>query len=72
MFELIVFEAEWCGACKIYREILERIEADVTFLDSSIDPDVKAVPLTILKKDGVEVKRKFGAMTELMLRDFLS
>lgn len=68
---VVKFGAVWCGPCKKMEPILEKLEGefpDITFLSVDVDelPElakqykVKAVPTTILLKDGQEANKVVG------------
>jgi thioredoxin 1 len=67
----VKFTADWCGPCKKQQPNIDKMEQefpDVQFLSVDIDliPDfnekykVKSIPLLVLIKDGLEVKRITG------------
>lgn len=82
MKELVYFNAAWCGPCKAMKPILQNfMEAHQDVELVSIDADeqyalaveigIKAIPTFVLKEDGVEVRRKQGAMTLAVLETFV-
>lgn len=67
----VKFTATWCGPCKKQQPTIDKVEQEfknVQFISIDIDevPDfnskfnVKSIPLLILFKDGVEMKRVVG------------
>lgn len=81
-FSMEYYGATWCGPCKYYKPIVERVladdkykaiehkhfDVDETPSEKLIEIDLKAVPMTILFKDGKEVDRWLGALAEKQLR----
>lgn len=80
---LVEFGAVWCAPCKVMEPLLVDLEKT---LDGSckiykVDVDkakglkgkfnIKGVPLFILFKDGVEVKRATGSMSKARLTEFV-
>lgn len=80
---VIMFSAPWCGACKtmkpIYTKLASSWNKELKF--SSIDTDVekeavakfeiRALPTTIVFKDGKEISRKVGGLDKFELMLFL-
>ena len=75
--ELVVidFKAEWCGTCNMYQPIFEEaskqskkitfIAVDVdTFSDFVSNWDVGSIPTTVFLKNGKEVLREVGFVSE--------
>jgi thioredoxin 1 len=78
---LVDFWAEWCAPCKALRPHIASLAADrpdikIVLVDADDFPelaeklDVRAVPTLILLKDGVELKRRTGALSKAMLSEF--
>ena len=82
MSNVLYFTAEWCNPCQRTRPIAEELNNEgvinFTFIDvdSEVDAvnkfDIKAVPTYILVKDGVEVKRMFGAKNRNDFMEFIN
>lgn len=82
MKELVYFNAAWCGPCKAMKPILQEfmethqdvelvsIDADEQY-ELAIEIGVRAIPTFVLKEDGLEVRRKQGAMTPTVLETFV-
>lgn len=81
---VIKFWAPWCGPCRTYAPIFEKVKQDSTdtieFAEINVDEDpdgltsdfkVKGIPCTVIVKNGVEVARQAGALTEDQLREFI-
>ena len=78
---VVIFSAPWCGPCKTYKPLLQKVcrthERDL--LEINVDADrplagqfsVKAVPSTLLFAEGLEIRRFTGAMTEAKLTEFI-
>lgn len=81
MKTLYVFSAQWCNPCKQLKETLKSSDIPVDQIitidvddwkDVTKEHNVRSVPTSILKVDGVEVARKTGAMTPVQLKEFVS
>jgi len=82
--EVIKFWAAWCGPCRMYTPAFEKVKQDlleeITFTEVNVDEDleglsteykVRGIPCTVIVKDGVEVARQAGALSEEQLREFI-
>lgn len=80
-YSIVDFYAVWCGPCRSYSPKFEKVaeemqgvlsfykvNVDITYLN---DQNVRAIPTTILYKEGVEVKRITGNISEEALRQFI-
>ena len=79
---LVLFSAQWCGPCKTYKPIVERVTAEtdgaallVVDCDTSTELatqfGIRAVPTLLCFRDGELVAQQTGAMVEPQLRSLL-
>ena len=78
---VVDFYATWCGPCKMFGPVFEEVskENDFNFIKLDVDKcsdiareyGVMTIPTVILFKDGKEVKRKVGFMSNDELTEFL-
>ena len=82
MKQVYYFTADWCGACKKVRPIVEELSRDqseVKFQIIDVDSEgeltrkfeVKSIPTFILIENGQEVNRFTGAKTKKDLENFI-
>lgn len=78
---VVDFFATWCGPCKMFGPVFEEVATnmDINFVKIDVDKNsdiareygVMTIPTVILFKDGKEVKRKVGFMSNDELTEFL-
>ena len=80
---VVDFWAKWCGPCVKFGPTFEKVAADVggsaNFGKVNIDEarnvarqyNVRSIPTVIILKDGKEIKRKTGGMSEQAFRSFV-
>ena len=79
---IIDFWAEWCGPCRAYAPVFERVSEefpDVVFakVDTEVEQalagsfGIRSIPTTIAFKEGIGVFMQPGALTEDALRDLI-
>jgi thioredoxin 1 len=82
--KLIVLDcyADWCMPCKIFAPILEKVSkdyADIKFFKMNVDANsefaeklgIMSIPTVIMFKDGKEVDRIIGLISEQQLRAWI-
>ena len=82
MVKAIKFYADWCGPCKMYSKIWDKVVEEVEgveFLEIDVDKDttglaaeykVRSIPMTVIIKEGEEIK-KTGLLQEKELKDLI-
>ena len=78
-FLLVDFYADWCGPCKMMGEVLERI-SDCDILKVNVDQygniakdyKVMSIPTLIIFKEGKEVNKNIGFLSEEELRKWIN
>ena len=79
---IIDFWAEWCGPCRAYAPVFERVSEefpDVVFakVDTEVEQalagsfGIRSIPTTIAFKEGIGVFMQPGALPEDALRDLI-
>ena len=79
---LVDFFATWCGPCKMMGPLVEELANKNTDIkvgkidideneDVAMEYKVRSIPTFILFKNGEEVKRHVGAMSEADLDEFV-
>lgn len=80
---LIDFWAEWCGPCKRFAPVYEKVSEsnpDVVFakVDTEAEPElaamygVRSIPTLVAYRDGIPVHSQAGALPQPVLEDLLS
>lgn len=76
---VVDFYADWCGPCQLMKPVFEKLSTEfpkVSFFkvnvdknpDSPIEYDVRSIPTFVLLKDGKEIDRLVGIVSETDLR----
>lgn len=80
---LVDLWAEWCGPCRVYGPVVERIaskyENEIKVVKVNIEeaPEiaskygVSSIPTTLVFKNGEEVDRLVGSVSESKLEDYV-
>ena len=79
---VVLFSAPWCGPCKTYKPLVERVIADVdgaallvvdcdTSTELAVQFGIRAVPTLLCFRHGELVLLRTGAMVEPQLRSLL-
>ena len=82
-FVLIDFWAEWCGPCRQFGPIFERVSEkhpDITFAKVDTDKEqelsamagIKSIPTLMMFRDGVLLFNQAGAAPESALEDIIA
>ena len=77
MKQILYFSAPWCGPCKSFKPVMERLsqELPIRFIDVDSEPQlvaeygVRNVPTIVVTQDGREINKRSGVLTESQVRD---
>jgi len=77
MKEILYFSAPWCGPCRNFKPIMESISNSipVRFINVDENPQlaaqysVRSVPMLVFLKDGQEVNKSIGVLTESQVKE---
>ncbi len=82
-FVLVDFWAEWCGPCRQFAPIFERVSTkhpDITFAKVDTDKEqelsamagIKSIPTLMMFRDGILLFNQAGAAPESALEDIIA
>jgi thioredoxin 1 len=84
MVKAIKFYADWCGPCKVYSKVWDKVKEElngkVEFEECNVDEDtsglaakykVRSIPFTVIMKDGEAVNSQSGLINEKELKELL-
>jgi len=77
--EIIKFSAPWCGPCKAYKIIFDKVISkynNISVIEANVDTDVEitkkydisSIPTTIISKNNLELVRLKGIINEKDLK----
>jgi thioredoxin 1 len=77
MKEILYFSAPWCGPCRNFKPIMERVgqELSVRFINVDENPqlaaqyNVRSVPMLVFLKNGQEADKTIGVLTESQVKE---
>jgi thioredoxin-like negative regulator of GroEL len=77
MKEILYFSAPWCGPCRNFKPIMESVSNSipVRFINVDENPqlsaqyNVRSVPMLVFLKDGQEVDKTIGVLTESQVKE---
>ncbi len=78
MINVIYFSAPWCGPCRMFGPVMERVKAsfsenemvEITKVNADEDPDtaalhnIRSIPALVYLKDGETVYQSVGTKSE--------
>ena len=84
MVKAIKFYADWCGPCKTYDKVWNKVKKEITegvdFVNVNVDKDttglaaqyrIRSIPYTVILKEEEETK-KIGILTESELKELIT
>ena len=84
MVKAIKFYADWCGPCKVYSKVWDKVKEElngkVEFEECNVDEDtsglaakykVRSIPFTVIVNDGEAVRSQNGLINEKELKELL-
>jgi thioredoxin-like negative regulator of GroEL len=80
--KVIYVSADWCGPCKAYKPILEKVTSDLKIPVQYVNADydvaivekygIQSIPTTICVSDNTMLFKYSGVMTEAQLKSNLT
>ena len=78
---VVDFYATWCGPCKMFGPVFEKVsnESSITFIKIDVDAHediarkygIMSIPTVVLLNNGEVEKKHMGFMTEVELKKFI-
>jgi len=80
--KVLKFYADWCGPCKVYAPIFDKVvkESKIEYENIDIDKDIdglaakykiRSIPATVFIYDDGTVVKEAGLLSEEILKDFI-
>jgi len=75
------FSAKWCGPCKQFKPIMQKLSNegyDIEFIDGDENQslanqyNIRSIPTTVIQQDNVEVERIIGVRSRAEMIELLS
>ncbi len=80
----IKFSAAWCGPCKSYAPVWDKVKAEITegveYLEVDIDKDteglaakyqIRSVPTTVIIQENGDIQKEVGLQTSQNLKELI-
>ena len=80
MKQILYFSSTWCGPCKNFKPIMESVSNSipVQFVDVDQNPtlaaqyNIRSIPTLVFLKDGQEINKKPGVLSESQVKEIWS
>lgn len=79
---VLYFTASWCGPCKMFKPVVQQVDAELGIGINTIDVDaskelaqrynINSVPTIVVENNGTVVYRNSGVMSKPQLTQILS